>query len=66
MSKGTVKFFNDAKGFGFITNEDTGKDIFVHATGINVENLNEGDRVSYEEEEGRKGIVATKVVILND
>ncbi|MBP6127107.1 MULTISPECIES: cold-shock protein [unclassified Flavobacterium] len=66
MQTGTVKFFNETKGFGFITNEDTGKDIFVHATGINVENLNEGDRVSYEEEEGRKGIVATKVVILND
>ena len=66
MATGTVKWFNDSKGFGFITNEDTGKDIFVHATGINVENLNEGDRVSYEEEEGRKGIVATKVVILND
>ena len=66
MQTGTVKLFNETKGFGFITNEDTGKDIFVHATGINVENLNEGDRVSYEEEEGRKGIVATKVVILND
>ena len=66
MQTGTVKFFNETKGFGFITNEDTGKDIFVHTTGINVENLNEGDRVSYEEEEGRKGIVATKVVILND
>ena len=66
MQTGTVKFFNETKGFGFITNEDTGKDIFVHATGINVENLNEGDRVSYEEEEGRIGFVATKVVILND
>ena len=66
MSKGTVKFFNETKGFGFITNEDTGKYIFVHATGIKVENLNEGDRVSYEEEEGTKGIVATNVVILND
>jgi CspA family cold shock protein len=66
MQTGTVKFFNETKGFGFITNEDTGKDIFVHATGIKAENLNEGDRVSYEEEEGRKGIVATNVVILND
>ena len=66
MQTGTVKFFNETKGFGFITNEDTGKDIFVHATGNKVENLNEGDRVSYEEEEGRKGIVATNVVILND
>ena len=66
MQKGTVKFFNETKGFGFITNEETGKDIFVHVTGIKVDNLNEGDRVSYEEEEGRKGIVATNVVIIND
>ncbi|SEP74607.1 cold-shock protein [Flavobacterium urocaniciphilum] len=66
MQTGKVKFFNETKGFGFITNEDTGKDIFVHATGIKVENLNEGDRVSYEEEEGRKGIVATNVVVIND
>ena len=64
MQTGTVKFFNETKGFGFITNEDTGKDIFVHATGINVENLNEGDRVSYEEEEGRKGKVAAKVAVI--
>ena len=66
MQTGTVKFFNETKGFGFITNEDTGKDIFVHATGINVENLNEGDRVSYEEEEGRKGKVAAQVVVIED
>lgn len=64
MQTGTVKFFNETKGFGFITNEDTGKDIFVHATGIKVENLNEGDRVSYEEEEGRKGKVAAKVAVI--
>lgn len=66
MQTGTVKFFNETKGFGFITNEDTGKDIFVHATGIKVENLNEGDRVSYEEEEGRKGKVAAQVVVIED
>lgn len=66
MQTGTVKFFNESKGFGFITNEETGKDIFVHVTGIKVDHLNEGDRVSYEEEEGRKGIVATNVVIIND
>ncbi|CCG54395.1 Probable cold shock protein [Flavobacterium indicum GPTSA100-9 = DSM 17447] len=66
MQKGTVKFFNETKGFGFITNEETGKDIFVHVTGIKGDKLNEGDHVSYEEEEGRKGIVATNVVIIND
>jgi CspA family cold shock protein len=52
MRTGTVKFFNESKGYGFITDE-TGKDIFVHA-GINAEELREGDRVSYEEEEGRR------------
>jgi cold shock protein len=66
MQTGTVKFFNETKGFGFITNEDTGKDIFVHVTGLRGERLNEGDRINYEEEEGRKGIVATSVVLLND
>ena len=64
MRTGTVKFFNESKGYGFITDEETGKDIFVHASGINAEELREGDRVSYEEEEGRKGIVAAKVAVL--
>ncbi|MET0760611.1 MAG: cold-shock protein, partial [Flavobacterium sp.] len=57
MRTGTVKFFNESKGYGFITDEETGKDIFVHASGIRAEELREGDRVSYEEEEGRKGKV---------
>jgi CspA family cold shock protein len=63
MRTGTVKFFNESKGYGFITDEETGKDIFVHASGINAEELREGDRVSYEEEEGRKGKVAAKVAV---
>ena len=66
MSKGTVKFFNESKGYGFITDEETGKDIFVHASGIRAEELREGDRVSYEEEEGRKGKVAAQVAVLED
>jgi cold shock protein len=66
MHTGKVKFFNEEKGFGFITNDDSGKDIFVHATGIKADKLNEGDSVSYEEEEGRKGIVATNVVVTNE
>ena len=66
MSTGTVKFFNESKGYGFITDEETGKDIFVHASGIKSEELREGDKVSYEEEEGRKGKVAAQVVVLED
>ena len=61
---GTVKFFNESKGFGFITNEETGKDIFVHATALNGTEIREGDKVSYKEEEGRKGTVAGQVQVL--
>ena len=63
--EGTVKLFNESKGFGFITNSATGRDIFVHATGLNGEKLKEGDKVEYEEEEGRKGIIAAKVKVIN-
>ena len=62
--EGTVKFFNESKGFGFITNDETGKDIFVHITALNGESLNEGDKVAYEEEEGRKGTVAGQVSLV--
>ena len=61
---GKVKFFNESKGYGFITNDKTGKDIFVHATALNGIELKEGDKVEYEEEEGRKGTVAGQVQIL--
>ena len=61
---GTVKFFNESKGFGFITNDETGNDIFVHVTAIEGESLNEGDKVEYVEEEGRKGIVAAQVAVI--
>ena len=66
IMEGTVKFFNESKGFGFITNDDTGKDIFVHVTGLNGEALNEGDKVEYVEEEGKKGMNATQVRVLHD
>lgn len=61
---GTVKFYNDSKGYGFITNDKTGKDIFVHATALHGTEIREGDKVSYEEEEGKKGTVAGKVEVL--
>ncbi len=60
MSKGTVKFFNDAKGFGFITPEDGSKDVFVHVNGLTVE-IREGDEVSYDVQEGQKGLNAVNV-----
>ncbi len=64
MNNGTVKFFNDSKGYGFITPDDGGKDIFVHVNGLNSSSLNEGDKVSYEVEEGRKGLNAVNVSLI--
>lgn len=61
---GTVKFFNESKGYGFITNDETGKDIFVHATALDGLQLNQGDKVEYQETEGRKGLVAADVHII--
>jgi CspA family cold shock protein len=60
---GTVKFYNVSKGYGFITNDQTGKDIFVHATSLNGTELNEGDKVEYTQEDGKKGIVAAKIKV---
>ena len=61
---GTVKFFNESKGYGFITNDETGSDIFVHVTALNGVELKDGDKVEYQEEEGRKGMVATQVQVV--
>lgn len=61
---GKVKFFNGSKGYGFITNDETGSDIFVHATALNGIQLNEGDKVSYDQEDGKKGMIAVNVVLL--
>ena len=64
MARGTVKWFNDRKGFGFITPEDGGDDLFVHHSNIDMEGfrtLREGQTVEYEASEGKKGPEATKV-----
>lgn len=60
MNKGTVKFFNGEKGFGFITPEDGSRDVFVHKTGT-ISRINEGDQVTYEVEDGQKGPSAVNV-----
>ncbi len=66
MNKGTVKWFNNQKGFGFITDEE-GKDVFVHFSGLNMEGyktLEEGQQVEFEVIEGAKGPQATNVTTL--
>ena len=62
MATGVVKWFNTVKGYGFITPDEGGKDVFVHITAVNasgLDGLNEGQKVSYETEEDRKGEVET-------
>jgi CspA family cold shock protein len=61
---GTVKFFNGSKGYGFITNDETSEDIVVHVTSLDGVQLNEGDKVEYSEEDGRKGRVAADVKLI--
>jgi CspA family cold shock protein len=62
--QGTVKFFNEQKGFGFITPESGGKDIFVHITNLNGASLAEGQRVAFETQEGRKGPEAISIEVI--
>ncbi|WP_121907834.1 cold-shock protein [Ulvibacter antarcticus] len=62
-SNGTVKFFNNAKGFGFISLDSDGRDVFVHQSGL-VDNNNEGDKVSFEVESSPKGLNAVNVRVI--
>lgn len=62
MHKGTVKFFNTTKGFGFIQEEDSNNEYFVHISGL-TDRISEGDKVEFELEQGKKGMNATNVKV---
>jgi CspA family cold shock protein len=62
--EGTVKFFNEDKGFGFIKPSNSGQDIFVHSSGL-IDTIQENDKVEYTEERGKKGMNAVNVKVLN-
>ncbi len=60
MSNGTVKFFNETKGFGFIKEDESGKEYFVHVTGLS-DKIRENDNVTFDIQEGKKGLNAVNV-----
>ncbi len=59
-NQGTVKFFNSEKGFGFIKHDDSNKETFVHSSGL-IDQINEGDKVEFDLQEGKKGMNAVNV-----
>ncbi len=63
MNKGTVKFFNESKGFGFIIDDESNTEYFVHVSGL-IDEVREGDAVEFELKEGRKGLNAVEVKVL--
>ncbi len=63
MSTGTVKFFNESKGFGFIVEEGSNKEHFVHISGL-IDQISEGDTVEFDLQEGRKGLNAVNVKVI--
>ena len=66
MNKGTVKWFNATKGYGFITNAENGQEVFVHFSGIvadGFKTLEEGQEVTFDLEQGQKGLQAVNVVV---
>lgn len=63
MNTGTVKFFNNSKGFGFITEEGTNKEHFVHISGL-IDEIRDGDEVEFDLQEGKKGLNAVNVKVI--
>ena len=61
MQEGTVKFYNETKGFGFITPNNGGDDIFVHSSGLSTRTIKENDKVMYQVTQGQKGLNAIQV-----
>jgi CspA family cold shock protein len=60
MQSGTIKFFNETKGFGFVVDSNSGEEIFVHVSGL-VDKVREGDMVSFDTQQGKKGLNAVNV-----
>jgi CspA family cold shock protein len=63
LKKGTIKFFNESKGFGFVTEDDSSTEYFVHVSGL-IDEVREGDAVEFDLKEGRKGLNAVDVRVI--